>query len=454
MRIAYLSHFYPPNQNAGIEQNTHAIASGMLAAGHSVKVLCIATVKDPGYYHGFTEDEWEGVTVRRLKLSWQQPGQPTHNLFDNPFLADRVREFLLEFKPDLVHITSMYALGARIAEVPDSLGLPSVMTLHDFWLICPRLTLKRHDGEICNGQVSALDCQDCLLKGSASYRALQRVSSQALLDKVYGSIIRKPGLATRMPGLRGWGVDVERRRSVIREGVGHIDHFLAPARHIAGSIRDAGMPIDIEISPYGHRLDWLSRYQDRPADGELRFGFMGQVRPHKGVHLLIQGFQKNRFPENVKLRIYGGLEEDPEYVFHLRELARGNPNITFEGPFRRPEMPRVLPNIDVLVVPSTWPDVAPLVVHEAFAARKPVLASNMGGLPEFVRPGEGGLIFDVKDHRGVQQALAQVHAGGAELLQSMRAAIPAVRTDADEQKFLEGLYRRLIADRASERMAS
>jgi hypothetical protein len=77
-----------------------------------------------------------------------------------------------------------------------------------------------------------------------------------------------------------------------------------------------------------------------------------------------------------------------------------------------------------------------------------VLASNMGGLPEFVRPGEGGLLFDVADHTGVQQALRTVFDGGPAYLKALRAATPPVRTVAEEQVHLASLYERLIRARA------
>jgi glycosyltransferase involved in cell wall biosynthesis len=249
--------------------------------------------------------------------------------------------------------------------------------------------------------------------------------------------------------MRSWGMDIQARRAIIRQYLPYIDHMIAPSRYIAETIQAAGMEFEVDISHHGNRLNWLPEYQPRPPDGELHFGYIGQITPIKGLHLLIRGFLANEFPPHVKLFIYGNLEANPAYVATLRDLAGKNPNIHFEGPFMRPELPRVLRTIDALVVPSTWPEVAGLVVQEAFAAKIPVLASNMGGLPEFVRPGEGGLLFDVHDHTGVQQALAEVFAGGPEYLASLRAAVPPVRTVADEQVYLESVYLRLLGEPVS-----
>ena len=455
MRIAYLSHFYPPTHNAGIEQNTHALATGMQAAGHKVKVLCATNwTEGDAYWQGSVEDEWEGVPVRRLNVNWKKAEFPNRSLYDNAFLTDRTRDFLLDFRPDIVHITSTYSLSMRVVEAVKDLGVPSVMTLSDFWLVCPRQTLVRHDGKVCDGRVPFSACQHCLLSESPLYRAAGRVVPQALLSAACTSLIRQPALARRVPGIRGWGADVRDRRDVILRYLPDLDQVIAPSRYVADAIRACGLDIAIDISHHGNRLNWLPDYRDRPPDGELHFGYMGQIKPHKGLHLLIKGFLGNRFPPHVKLYIYGNLNEDPGYAASLRELAGENPGIHFEGSFKRPELPRVLQNMDVLVVPSAWPEVAGLVVQEAFAARIPVLASNMGGLPEFVRPGEGGLLFEVHDHTGVQQALREVFDGGPGCLAAMKAATPPVRTAADEQVHLESMYQRLIRSRSPDGAAT
>lgn len=451
MRIAYISHFYPPTHNMGIEQNTHALASAMQAAGHTVAVVC-AAYWDQGddYWQGYTDDEWEGIPVRRFQINWQQADKPNQYLYDAPILGEHLRQFLIEFQPDVVHIASMYTLSMRAARITHELGIPTIMNLSDFWLICPRHTLMRHDGSVCDGQVAPTVCQDCLLSESRLYRMQQQILPQPLLDQLYSKLVKSPALVKSLPGLMGWGIDITERRQTIQAYLPYINRFVAPSEYIRDTILMAGLDMNVIVSHHGNRLNWLSEYQPRSPDGELHFGYMGQITPIKGLHLLVQAFVNNQFPDSVKLYIYGKLDADPNYTDRLRAMAQGNPNIHFVGPFMRPELPEVLKNIDVLVVPSIWPEVAGLVVQEAFAAKIPVLASNMGGLPEFVRFEAGGRTFAIDDATELTHIMAEVHKGGREYLQAMQANIPPVRTTEDEQRQLEAIYHDMIAQKSQQ----
>ena len=95
LRIVYLSHFYPPIHNSGIEQVTHGLARSFHTAGHEVRVLCAGNwAEGDKYYQGYTEDEWEQIKVRRLHLNWSKAPYPTRYLYNNPVTAELVRELL------------------------------------------------------------------------------------------------------------------------------------------------------------------------------------------------------------------------------------------------------------------------------------------------------------------------------------------------------------------------
>lgn len=445
MKVAYLSHFYPPNHNAGIEQNAHSIARGLIQTGHSAQVLCCGTW-DQGedYFQGQTVDEWQGVPVRRLHLNWSKAKHPNQYLFNNPVLAEQVRNFLLDVKPDVVHILSMYTLSASAIRVVKELGLPVVLTLSDFWTVCPRHNLMRFDNSICDGRVEPETCQDCLLRESKAYRKLQNSLPQSILTPLVNEIVKKSGLASQLPVFRGWGMNVKERRETLRSALHQVDHLITPSSYVRDVLHNVGLNLKIDVSNYGNDLTWLNNYHPRKPDSTIHIGYIGQITPMKGVDLLIESFLAGDLGNNAHLYIYGKLDEQNPYVQKLRAMSANTPQIHLMGSYLRDELPKVLGNLDVIVVPSVWPEVAGLVVQEAFAAQLPVIATNMGGLPEFVQEGKGGILFDYREPDSLKKILQTLVEGGHQYLNKLRTQIPSVRTTQDEVNYLIRVYTDLV----------
>jgi glycosyltransferase involved in cell wall biosynthesis len=100
--------------------------------------------------------------------------------------------------------------------------------------------------------------------------------------------------------------------------------------------------------------------------------------------------------------------------------------------------------MDVLVVPSRWYENGPGVIFEAFAAGIPVVATNLGGMSEFVRHERDGLLFGLEDHGGLARQLRRlVEEPG--LLERLRAGIEPVKTVQENVDELEVMYGGLLA---------
>ncbi len=138
-------------------------------------------------------------------------------------------------------------------------------------------------------------------------------------------------------------------------------------------------------------------------------GWIGQLSAAKGVKVLVEAAQMviRRFPEVRFLVVGEALESrDRGYKRELLSLVDklGLANYVIFTGFRE-DIPEVLATIDILVHTSLFPDPLPRVILEGMAAGKPVVASNVGGVPELVVHGETGLIFDPGNVNGLVSAL-------------------------------------------------
>ena len=103
------------------------------------------------------------------------------------------------------------------------------------------------------------------------------------------------------------------------------------------------------------------------------------------------------------------------------------------------DVARALSNLDVLVVPSIWPENSPLVIREAFLAGVPVVASRIGGIPETVTDGVNGLLFNPGDAADLRRTLQRLVSSPA-LLETLRQGIPTVRTLEDDVTAMREAY--------------
>ena len=127
----------------------------------------------------------------------------------------------------------------------------------------------------------------------------------------------------------------------------------------------------------------------------MRFGFVGTLVWYKGGETLIRAMQQLAGESSV-LNVYGGFNPDgDEHHAHLAELA--GDNVVFQGRFDNSRLAEVYADIDVLIVPSVWYENSPVTIHEAYLCGTPVIASDIGGMEEYVRDGVDGLLFRTGD---------------------------------------------------------
>ena len=116
----------------------------------------------------------------------------------------------------------------------------------------------------------------------------------------------------------------------------------------------------------------------RPAR-PLRFGVIGSILPHKGIHLAVAAF-RGVDPARATLQVWGDSAVSPAYTAELAALA--SPAVRFEGRFAEERRGEVFAGLDVLIVPSLGLESFGLVAREALAEGVPVLASRRGALAE------------------------------------------------------------------------
>lgn len=437
-------HFYPPTPCGGAGYYTANLAEAFVRTGAKVSVLCTDQWGQGGrYLNGFVDETRNGVAIRRLHVNWKKASRPFDWLYDSPVLGEQTRKFLDQFQPDIVHVSSCYTLSARPIFVAKELNLPVVMHLHDYWPICARLTLLHKDYAICSGPDTAWKCQECLLTGTKAWQLASRVTQPQWRKRMFAALA-KSDWATRQPGLRGMMGDLQRRRQFLIAATDRSDLLITPTHFAREMLEQHGVTKGrIQVIPYGNPLEWRSDVKRIPPQRSLRIGFLGNVIPIKGVHILIEAFQR-LLHENqpIELAIWGNLEMNSDYVRSLQEQCPDG--VVWGGRYQRSDLPHILRELDVIVVPSICYETQGIVIQEAFAASVPVIVSASSSLTESVLDGINGLHFEMGSVRDLADKLRRlVEETG--LLDQFRSKVPSVRTIEHDVEEYSRLYAALLA---------
>lgn len=376
MKILKVIHGYPMLYNAGSEVYSQTLCRGLSVRGHEVQV--------------FTREE-DGFAPDGALRQSVDDGDPRIrlNLVNNPRHRDRYRvsiidrrfgELLDSFKPDVVHVGHLNHLSTSLILEADRRQVPIVLTLHDYWMMCPRgQFMQMHSKDLwaaCDGQ----DDEKCARMCYARYFSGDP--------------------AEEMEDLAHWTGWVRRRMSHVREVCSKIDLFIVPARYLNDRFeRDFGLLPEKSIYlDYGFdRARCAGR--DRQPGEPFTFGYIGTHIPAKGIHLLIEAF--GRLEGDCILRIWGRDRGHDSWA--LRAAAAALPEdkrvrIEWEGEYRNERIcTEVFDRVDAIVTPSIWVENAPLVIHEAQGARLPVITADVGGMAEYVHHECNGLLFRHRD---------------------------------------------------------
>jgi glycosyltransferase involved in cell wall biosynthesis len=445
MRIMFLMHFYPPAPCGGAGGFTAALAEGLQARGVEVGVLCVDRWGEGGeYLNGRADEVYNGVPVRRLHVNWLKAPRPLDWLYDSPILGEQARAHLESFRPDVVHVSSCYTLSARPVFVATEMGLPIVMHLHDYWAICARLSLLHKDGAICTGPESAWKCQKCLLAQTKAWRLASRFMAESTRKATFGALAKRPW-ATRQRGLRGLLGDLARRRRTVLAAVDAADALVAPTAFAREQLEHHGVPAGrILVKPYGNQIDWAGQVERKGAE-HLRVGFLGNVIPIKGVHVLVEACGRLQEEEReIALQVWGDTTLAPGYYRSLREHSPEG--VVWGGRYERDDLARILGDLDVVVVPSIWYETQGIVIQEAFAAGLPVIVSDGTSLTETVDHDLNGLHFELGSASDLARQLRRL-LDEPDLLTALQAHVPPVRTiDRDVSEYTQ-LYADLLRER-------
>jgi len=445
-------HTFFPNWHAGTEVYARSLARKVVENGHEALVVCYEPPAPQDAFEGIrvSDTMCDGLPVYRISFHKQHQSFHLTDYYD-PDLEECLFRYFATAKPDVVHVVHAMHLSTASIWAAKHLRLPVVATATDFWFICPTFQLVKWDESLCSGP-DALSCLACTSPGVAS-TWLRRLTSNSLLSAILAPIVT--GLAAVTVRRTAWLASMlwlSHRCRWMKRTVAQVDVLIAPTANTARLLAEAGLkPAEMRECGFGLEGHALQPLPVEKRTDVLRVGYVGTFRHSKGVHVLLEAMRQ--LPtDKIQLAVYGSPGHFPEYDGRLRELAAGLKNVSFRGTFPNEKLPEVFAGFDALVIPSLWHENSPLVLLSAFALKTPMVASRVGSLAELVEHGKNGLLFTMGDAASLAQQLKML-IGEPELIERLRAGMPAVKTMDQNAKEMLAIYSRLQRDYESTRPA-
>ncbi len=445
MRLVQVVQGLPPQSIGGTEMYALALSKELARQGHEVWIFTRGADPQKNDYE-VERTSVAGLPVTRVNNTLRRLHSFAQSYYD-PDIGKRFGVLLDAFAPEIVHIHHLMYLSTACIHEAAQRGIPVVMTLHDYWLICQRGRFLKPDLSLCPGQTDE-GCARCFAH---------------LLDRRLASVYQrlKPFLragtwlrdrlrhlhgryTVRRPPAGHAVQQIQQRMAHVHDVCRKVALFLAPSRFLRQQFVAFGIPphkiLFSECGLPDHRYPAVGK---KEPGAPLVFGYIGVVDPVKGVHLLVEAF---RPLTGAELRIYGGETDYAPYPDRRRFLSQvdESPHIRMMGRYENHEIGRILAEVDVVVVPSIWYENAPLVIREAFLAHRPVITAAFGGMQEWVQDGVNGLLFAPRDVEDLRSKLQRCIADPG-LVRKLAENCPPVKSIAQDARELVARYMTLRA---------
>jgi glycosyltransferase involved in cell wall biosynthesis len=363
-RVLIISHGHPDFSVGGGEIAAYAHWEELRRRGIEAMLLCRVNSS-----LGRADNRFSARSPDGLELLFSAPpvNHFRHSQSHRYVIHKDFRSLLERFRPTLVHFHHYVHLGLEmIREVRNyASNVPIVLTLHEFLAVChAQGQMLKTSGALCE-KATPLDCHVCF-----------------------------PEIAPQ---------DFFLRELFIKSFLALVDLFVCPSQFLCNRYIAWGLPHEKMVVLENGQPRRNKVFADDSSDQEYqtRFVVLGQLSHRKGTLLLLDAVRMlpKRLRKLVRIEMHGSLQyAEGDFQVQFKQAATGlEDTVRFCGPYRLADVGSIIRRNGWVVVPSIWWENSPLVIQEAFAAGRPVICSNIGGMAEKVADGVSGLHFRVSN---------------------------------------------------------
>ena len=318
--------------------------------------------------------------------------------------------FLKKIKPDVVHIHTLMGIHKEFFDVTKKLKIKTMFTSHDYFGICPKVTLYKQ-GNVCTEDHGCMDCIQCnstalsLKKIQIMQSGLYRNLKDSFLLKKIRKNHRKNFFDEEIVNINSASTEDEQKKA--NEYKKLRNYYIKMFQkidliHFNSSITKSiyedyfELPENKVVTISHKNIRTRHKSVENKKSNKLRITCLAPARPFKGYNVLIKALDElwDSGKCNFMLKMFNTVPDERKY---LKVVENG---------FTQSDLPEIMSNTDVLVAPSIWYETFGFTVLEALSFGIPVIVSDHVGAKDIV--GNAGIIVkagDISELKNVIEAL-------------------------------------------------
>ena len=409
MKICHISTGFPISFQGGVTNYVRTLAEYQITQGHDVYVLSGPDEKT----FSFKVKEYKSLNI--IPMKWRAP-------IDKEGLEE-IRKFFDANRFDLIHIHMMLDIDWNIYDILKPYRY--IVSLHDYFFICPRIQMLMHDNKVCTAYEES-KCMHCI-SWFNTHRITNAIEYKISHNTPFKNF-RLPEIPSNM---------TKERYARFKKLLENAAFLLPVSNRVKEIFVNSGIEGNYKVMHIGNVTadKYNPEYYFDETREKINMAMLGTLTYLKGVDLFIKIAQKVD-QSKVSVHFYG---RSSKYAQAIKEAG-----IIDHGPYKQVDLPEILADTDIGMCLSVWEDNGPQVVMEFLNNHIPVIGTRLGGIPDFVEDGVNGMLFNPFNEKEFNSVVERINNLERTELKRLTNNVNRTTTTQEHCTEMEIVYRKAL----------
>jgi len=401
VRVLHIGWGFYPWRAGGLIEYTESLMKKQVQQGYKVAYFCSGRIYP--FIKKTSIKKWKKNNYEIFEIinPTIYHGGDEGTLFDieSETIEKLFQKVLFQFKPNVIHIQELAGLPSSLIDIIYNNNIPCVMTLHDYFLLCPTLKLLDYNYQNCLEYHIENKCPNCIKSTPNNNKKLLMIKTlhhdfKPLINILPNSIknffreifltLRKNFLYKNQNTPKKTVIEnnenyFQKRREINIERLKKIDLLIAQSKRLE-EIYKHFVP-NLSIKTVNSPAEHIEKIKPKHINCKIpvKFGTLnGMASIQKGAYLLLDTINiLQKLQDKFELHIFGAI------LPTAYEKIKNYKNIFYHGKYKIEELNNILENINVGIIPSIWEEAYGYVGLEFLSKGIPIISNNKGGITEY-----------------------------------------------------------------------